>query len=437
MKNYYKILDVRETASAGEIRARWIELMRELHPDGKREGEAENPRVKEINEAYGVLKHSSTRAEYDLRTAYYRKKRASLLRKMILPPGILIALLVIGLIYLKKPKVPLLPDSTSSSARGSINKDAHPPSHPVSADNTASNDIRLPNDPNSIKKSFSVLDGKESTTARKPPFSRTRDRKPPATSANKRISGAHLPSAADQKKQPVQPKPPARIRESEPSANVQRDIPPKPSNPTDTVKSMPPLVKSESAITPQNTVAQTSHAKIPEDRPSATPPEESGTKTDPSNPPISVAHLLLAPNSSIAVEGQIAQSKSPSLIATEEEVRKFFALYIAQYTEKDIDGFHSLFSPRAIQNGKYGSDEIRKIYSAFFDQSRELRYGLDDTRIEIYQNAVHVKARYNVKQRLKEGMGKKVWKGDIRWILIRENGILKIRFLDYKQQNSP
>jgi hypothetical protein len=356
---------------------------------------------------------------------------------MILPPGILIALLVIGLIYLKKPKVPLLPDSTSSSARGSINKDAHLSSHPVSADNTASNDIRLPNDPNSIKKSPSVLDGKESTTARKPPLSGTRDRKPPATSANKRISVAHLPSAADQKKQPVQPKPPAHIRESEPSANVQRDIPPKPSNPTDTVKSMPPLVKSESAVTPQNTGAQTSHAKIPEDRPSATPPEESGTKTDPSNPPISVAHLLLAPNSSIAVEGQIAQSKPPSLIATEEEVRKFFALYIAQYTEKDIDGFHSLFSPRAIQNGKYGSDEIRKIYSAFFDQSRELRYGLDDTRIEIYQNAVYVKARYNVKQRLKEGMGKKVWKGDIRWILIRENGILKIRFLDYKQQNSP
>jgi len=453
MKNYYKILDVRETASAGDIRARWIELMRELHPDRKRDVEAENPRLKEINEAYGVLKHSSTRAEYDLRRTYYRRKRASFLRKMTLPPGILIAFLIFGLIYSKRTEVPLLPDSTSSSARGSINKDANPPSHPLSVDNSASNDIRLPNDLNSIGKSPSLLDGKESTAARKPPLSGPKDQKPPATSTNKRISFAHLSSAADQKKQPVQPKPHARIKESEPSGNVRRDIPeprfeelgsrpkgqknPEPSKATKNVKSLPPLVKSKSAVTPQNTGAQTSHVKNPEDRESANPLEESSAKPDPGNPPISVAHLLLAPNSSIAVEGQIAQSKSPSLIATEEEVRKFFALYIAQYTEKDIDGFHSLFSPRAIQNGKYGSDEIRKIYSAFFDQSRELRYALDDTRIEIYQNAVQVKARYNVKQRLKKGIGKKVWKGDIRWILVRENGVLKIRFLDYKQQNSP
>ena len=33
MKNYYKILGVKETASEDEIRARWVELTKQYHPD--------------------------------------------------------------------------------------------------------------------------------------------------------------------------------------------------------------------------------------------------------------------------------------------------------------------------------------------------------------------------------------------------------------------
>ena len=62
---------------------------------------------------------------------------------------------------------------------------------------------------------------------------------------------------------------------------------------------------------------------------------------------------------------------------------------------------------------------------------------MEDTRISIFQNAVRVKSRYKVDQILKKGRKKKVWKGDIRWILVRENGALKIRYLDYKEQKSP
>jgi hypothetical protein len=235
-----------------------------------------------------------------------------------------------------------------------------------------------------------------------------------------------LSSAGGQRKQSAQPKPSRRARESETSASVPKNV-----------EAPSTSLKSESPVTTQDTVTQKSQGKNPEVRESANFVKESGTKTDPGNTSISVSHLVIAPHSSIAVEGQIAQFKAPSLIATEEEVRKFFALYIAQYTQKDIDSFHSLFSPKAIQNGEHGSDAIRKIYSVFFAQSQELRYRLDDTRIEIYQNAVHIKARYKVKQRLKKGMGKKIWRGDIRWILVRENGVLKIRYLDYKQRNSP
>ncbi len=99
-----------------------------------------------------------------------------------------------------------------------------------------------------------------------------------------------------------------------------------------------------------------------------------------------------------------------------------------------------------MQNGRQGFDEIRKVYSDFFDESDELRYNLENMRIEIYEEALisdvfyenlaAVDAHYQVNQVLKEGRKKKVWTGYISWILIRENGSLKVRFLDYQHEKS-
>ncbi len=61
---------------------------------------------------------------------------------------------------------------------------------------------------------------------------------------------------------------------------------------------------------------------------------------------------------------------------------------------------------------------------------------MEDTRIEIFQNAVQVRARYEIDQTGKKRGGKKVWRGEIRWILVKENGALRIRFLDYRPQES-
>ena len=131
---------------------------------------------------------------------------------------------------------------------------------------------------------------------------------------------------------------------------------------------------------------------------------------------------------------------------TEGEIRQFLEHYKNQYTRKDIGGFISLFSSKAIQNDRDGFNEIRRIYSDFFDQSQELRYHLEDIRIKIYtealvfglfyENAVLAEARYRVDQTLKKTGIKKVWEGDIRWILIGENGALKILSLDFEHQKS-
>jgi len=167
---------------------------------------------------------------------------------------------------------------------------------------------------------------------------------------------------------------------------------------------------------------------------------------EPSSPLVKSETAITANKSSIEGQARVIQPEQPTLIATEEEVRQFFADYVEWYNQKDIDGFLSLFSPKAIQNGRDGFNEIRKIYSDFFDQSRKLRYYLTDTKIEIYQkvlifglfyeSAALVEARYKVDQILNKRGKKKVWTGDIRWILVRENGAPKILCLDFKPQKA-
>ena len=106
MKDYYKILGVEEEASNEEIRARWAELIKHYHPDLGEAG-GENERVREINEAYEILKNESTRFEFDLERAWKRsvikkkahsaKERRVTIRKIMLPAGILVLFLIVGL----------------------------------------------------------------------------------------------------------------------------------------------------------------------------------------------------------------------------------------------------------------------------------------------------------------------------------------------------
>jgi hypothetical protein len=132
-----------------------------------------------------------------------------------------------------------------------------------------------------------------------------------------------------------------------------------------------------------------------------------------------------------------ANTSAPALIASEEEVRQFFTTYVEKYNQKDLEGFLALFSPKAVQNQKDGLETIRKSYSHFFKESMEVRYRMNNERIDIYQNGIEVKATYEVRQIVEKRGQEKIWKGPIRWRLIKEDGALKILSLDYQQDKAP
>ncbi len=64
LKNYYKTLGVARDASADDIKKAYRKLARQFHPDVSKVANAEQ-RMKEINEAYGVLSDADKRAAYD------------------------------------------------------------------------------------------------------------------------------------------------------------------------------------------------------------------------------------------------------------------------------------------------------------------------------------------------------------------------------------
>lgn len=63
-KDYYKVLGVERTASDDEVRKAYRKLARKYHPDVSKEADAE-ARMRDVNEANGVLRDKDKRAAYD------------------------------------------------------------------------------------------------------------------------------------------------------------------------------------------------------------------------------------------------------------------------------------------------------------------------------------------------------------------------------------
>ncbi len=336
MKDFYKILGVKETASEEEIRARWVELTKHYHPD-RGEDIASNEKIREINEAYQILKHSSTRVEYDLKRTYGQRKREGgkgfYFKKLGVPASILIIFIILGVIYFNRFQTTSVSELTASDQINQTNQ---------------RNETNQRNQIDQIDQKNPIH-----TTTQKPS---------------------------------VAPKPQRITTLTKPQQRI------------DVLTQQPQLATSTPAV------------------------------------PITINQRNQTDQTNLKID--LAQFKPPSLLATEDEVRNFFSNYIERYNRMDIEGFLSFFSLKAIQNEKDGLEGIRKIYTDFFNQGQGVRYNMQDMKIEIYQNAVEVKARYEIEQISKMGGEKKAWRGNVRWVLGKENGVLKIISLDYQHQKS-
>ncbi len=373
MKDYYKILGVGEEASEEEIRQRWMELVKRYHPDVGR-GKKNEERIKEINEAYEVLRDFSKRLDYDfkrdLKKSVSRKvvrgqeKRDHFPKIILATIGISLLLLIVGAQVIKWSPTAKLPKTEALYQKDQgISENRLPSSSPVKTEPAVKMEQ---NQPGGVK---AIL-----------------------TPESKKVSSIAFKSYQSE------------------SGSTERGG-------SNTILKSESLVREEVSKEIQPEIQRESPIEVPMEVSKEVPKENPKETFDETQKEIARASPKVVP---------------PPLIAREEEVRQFFSDYKVRYTQKDTQGFIALFSLRAIQNRKDGYEEIKKIYHHFFDQSKELQYHLDDPKVEIYENSVVIKARYRVDQILKKQGREKVWVGDIRWVLEREDGSLKIITLDYQ-----
>lgn len=115
---------------------------------------------------------------------------------------------------------------------------------------------------------------------------------------------------------------------------------------------------------------------------------------------------------------------------TMEEARQFINEYIARFMKLDLGPFMELFSEKAVENRMLPYADIREAYRMTIAGSRSIAYNLDIYSIQTYTRSAFVTGRYKIIQAFKKG-GTAVFKGDIQWDLIQENGSLKIREINY------
>ena len=132
----------------------------------------------------------------------------------------------------------------------------------------------------------------------------------------------------------------------------------------------------------------------------------------------------------LSVKAQVPPPYEIQKAITMEEARQFIDEYSARFMKLELDPFMDLFSKRAVENRMLPYADIRRAYQKTIAGSRSIMYQLKIYTIQTSLQSALVRGRYEIVQAFKKS-GETAFKGDIQWDLIRENGVLKIREVDY------
>ena len=131
------------------------------------------------------------------------------------------------------------------------------------------------------------------------------------------------------------------------------------------------------------------------------------------------------------LNAQVVSSREAESNFQEEEIRQFIDRYVDRYKAKDIDQYMALFSEKAVENRMYPYADIRPYYKKVFGETGRFEYYVNLYSIQRFKSNAFAAGRYKIIQTLKGGNDMRTFQGNIQWILIREDGSLKIRELNY------
>jgi len=116
---------------------------------------------------------------------------------------------------------------------------------------------------------------------------------------------------------------------------------------------------------------------------------------------------------------------------TEEEARQFINEYKERFARMDLDAYMALFSREATENRMLPYADIEMAYKRTIALSQSIQYQVKIYSIQTHAKSAFVQGQYEILQAFKKGGKARVMKGDIQWVLAREDGSLKIREINY------
>jgi len=133
----------------------------------------------------------------------------------------------------------------------------------------------------------------------------------------------------------------------------------------------------------------------------------------------------------LSTKAQVPPTPEVPKAVSVEEVRQFIDEYKGHFVKMEVDAFMALFSRDATENRMLPYADIREAYRRTIAHSKSIIYNLKIYSIQTYTRSSLVRGQYEIIQSLKKGGKERVFKGDIQWEIILENGSLKIREVNY------
>jgi hypothetical protein len=141
-----------------------------------------------------------------------------------------------------------------------------------------------------------------------------------------------------------------------------------------------------------------------------------------------ISFILIIP---LSTRAQVPPATEVPEIIPVEEVQKFIAEYRVRFMKMDLDTFMALFSKEATENRILPYDDIHEAYRRTIAHSRSIVYNLEVYSIQTYTQSALITGHYKIIQSFKKGGKDRTFQGDIQWEILRENGSLKIREVNY------
>jgi len=120
-------------------------------------------------------------------------------------------------------------------------------------------------------------------------------------------------------------------------------------------------------------------------------------------------------------------------VIPETEIRQAIDKYVDRFKAMDLDLFMESYSKQAVENREFPYSDIREAYDRMFKDTNQFLFYLNILGIQSFTNSAFVSGYCEITQTTKSKNEMKLYRGNVQWELVREDGVLRILRLNHSK----